>query len=94
MDGAVRSALIDDWYNYSYAVVRKGRRLLHDILTAWPLSDQTLANLVTEALKDYCSLWEILLKLLDGDRPSATLHRYIDTCPGTYGLPIHLCAAL
>lgn len=81
MNGAVRSALIDDWYNYSYAVVRKGRRLLHDILTAWPLPDQTLVDLVTEALKDYCSLWEILLKLLDGDKPFTSLHHYIDAYP-------------
>lgn len=81
MSSPGRSALIDEWHNYSQAIVRKGRRLLHDIITSWPLPDKTLIRLVMEALRDYCSLWDTLLKLVDGDKPSTELHLYRDTYP-------------
>lgn len=71
--------LINDWHSYSCKIVRKGKRLFHDILTSWPLSTETLVNQITDTFKDYYSLWDVLLKLIDGDKPSADLHLYTDT---------------
>lgn len=79
MNSSNRSTLIDDWYGYSRTIARKGKKLLHDILTSWPLSTETLVKQITETLKDYHSLWEVILKLIDGDKSSSDLHFYTDT---------------